>query len=95
MYYEITEEAHKDLEDIYEYGVEHWGITKAKEYDNYLYSMFEYIATNQVALVDLGKGVYSYVAREHKIVLTKVGNRLEIIQVIRVLGKRAVPANHI
>jgi len=94
-HYKLTPEAISDLEDIWNYTAEHWGVDQAIKYVESLNSTFILLAeTPEMSRLrtELSPSVHIHTHEKHMIVyLTKSTH----IIIVRVLHKSMLPENHL
>jgi len=92
---EFTEDAERDLIDIFLYGIERFGMAKAENYVETLNGKIETAAANPSFGADYSfvrKGLHRYECVSHAIYYRQVA---EGIRVLRILHGRMDPGRHI
>ena len=84
MRYQLRRIAEKDLEDIWFYSFEMWGVEQADSYTGSLIARFEWLASNQQSgrkRDDIKSGYYCFPDGEH-VIFYKIDN--DVIDIIGV-----------
>ena len=92
---EITNDAEKDLINIYLYGVEHFGMTQAENYLESIHSKITVAAEHPSFGMDYGfvqKGLRRLESKAHAIYFR---SSTEGIRILRVLSGRMDPGRHL
>ena len=90
MIYRISQEAHRDLEDIWLYTFENWSLEQADRYFNLILDEIEYLAEHPEHGVDysqIRKGYFRSRIKSH-FIFYKINSKIEGIEVIRILHQR-------
>lgn len=90
MNYRLSEEAARDLENIWQYTFEHWSLEQADYYLNFLFNEIEHLAENPESGQDFSfvrKGYFRSRVKSH-FIFYKIKPKLKIIDVIRVLHQQ-------
>ena len=93
--FKLTEDAERDVIDIYLYTLEHFGLAQAEKYSGELFQRFSQISQNP-ALGRSFSGIYPGAFRanqgSHAIYYKKQG---ELVLVLRILHQMMDPARHL
>ncbi len=92
---EFTNDAERDLIDIYIYSVEHFGVPQAENYVESLHAKISVAAENPSFGVDYGfvrEGVRRLESQSHAIYFHR---STAGIRILRVLGRRMDPGKHL
>lgn len=91
---ELTPKATEDLEEIWLYSYEQFGVVKADEYVGQFSDIFEMLATHQIGTSrpDLDDQIYSLPAEQHVIYFVPAE---ATITVIRILNHSRDAARHV
>lgn len=90
MQYKISQEANRDIENIWLYTYENWSLEQADRYFNLILDEIEYLAENP----ESGKN-YDYIRKEYyrsrmksHFIFYKINLQKEEIEIIRILHQR-------
>ncbi|MBN2638650.1 MAG: type II toxin-antitoxin system RelE/ParE family toxin [Bacteroidales bacterium] len=92
MRYKISQEAGRDIENIWLYTVENWSIEQADRYFNIIMDEIEYIAENPESGKDYNevrKGYFRSRIKSH-FIFYKMNRKADEIEIIRILHQRMV-----
>ena len=91
---ELTPKALEDLEAIWLYSYERFGVLKADEYVGRFSTLFEVLASHQVgtARPELGEGISALPAEQHVIYFVATAS---VVTVIRILNHSQDVSRHI
>lgn len=96
MAYRLTEEARRDIIEIRDYTVAHWGIAQSKSYLLGLRQLFTQLAESpeigQCCTTELGSDIRSFPYSSHMVYYLKKPRALEILAV---LHQSRVPFRHL
>jgi len=90
MKYKISQEASRDIENVWHYTVEKWSIEQADRYFNLIMDEIEYLAENPKYGEDysiIRKGYFRSRIKSH-FIFYKVNRKNEEIEIIRILHQR-------
>ena len=90
MRYKISEEAGRDIENIWLYTFESWSIEQADRYFNIIMDEIEYIAENPESGKDYNevrKGYFRSRIKSH-FIFYKINRKADVIEIIRILHQR-------
>ena len=90
MKYKISQEASRDIENIWLYTIEKWSIAQADRYFNLIMDEIEYLAKNPKSGKDYSKvrkGYFRSQVKSH-FVFYKINWKKEEIEIIRILHQR-------
>lgn len=93
--YNLTQKAESEIESIYTYSIENFGLRVARNYLLGLHDCFELLAIHQTFGTDysfIQPGLFRYEYRSHSIYYQSIEAG---ILIVRVLGARQDPARHI
>lgn len=93
--FKLTEDAERDVIDIYLYTVQHFGEAQAEKYSGELFQRFSQIAQNPTlgrSFVDIHPGTFRANQGSHAIYYKKQG---EFVLVLRILHQMMDPARHL
>jgi len=82
--YRLKQEAESDLERIWFYGVERWGMEAADRYHNAFFKHFEKLAANPLLFpeTDLRKGYRRSICGKESVFYRISGDTIEIMAII-------------
>jgi len=90
MEYKISQEANRDIENIWLYTFENWSLEQADRYFNIIMDEIEYLTRSP----ELGKD-YSQVKKEYfrsriksHLIFYKINRKIEEVEIIRILHQR-------
>jgi len=90
MNYKISQEANRDIENIWIYTFENWSVEQADRYINQIIDEIEYLTKNPSSGKDysqIRKGYFRSRIKSH-FIFYKINIRLEQIEIIRILHQR-------
>ena len=90
MNYKISQEANRDLENIWLYTYENWTLKQADRYFNLIMDEIEYLAAYPESGKDYGqvkKGYFRSRIKSH-FIFYKINQKKEEIEIIRILHQR-------
>jgi len=90
MEYKISQEANRDIENIWLYTFENWSTEQADRYFNLLLDEIEYIAKNPNSGKDynqIRKGYFRSRIKSH-FIFYKINRKKERVEIIRILHQR-------
>ncbi len=90
MKYKISQEASRDIENIWLYTIEKWSIEQADRYFNLIMDEIEYLAKNPKSGKDYSKvrkGYFRSRIKSH-FIFYKINRKNEEIEIIRILHER-------
>ena len=90
MDYKISQEANRDIENIWLYTYENWSLEQADRYFNLIMDEIEYLAKNPEAGKDhdhVRKGYFRSKVKSH-FIFYKIDQKNEEIEIIRILHQR-------
>ncbi len=90
MKYKISQEASRDIENIWLYTIEKWSIEQADRYFNLIMDEIEYLAKNPKSGKDYSKvrkGYFRYQIKSH-FIFYKINRKNDEIEIIRILHQR-------
>ncbi|QTD38558.1 type II toxin-antitoxin system RelE/ParE family toxin [Polaribacter batillariae] len=90
MEYKISQEANRDIENIWLYTFENWSAEQADRYFNLILDEIEYIAKNPTSGKDyneIRKGYYRSRIKSH-FIFYKINRKKERVEIIRILHQR-------
>lgn len=83
--YVLNPRARADIEDIWEYTAEHWGVDQAEEYVRMLQQTIEMLALERYKgrpVDDLRPGYRKYPAASHMLFYRLSGDGIEVVRVL-------------
>ncbi len=90
MEYKISQEANRDIENIWLYTYENWSLEQADRYFDLIMDEVEYLAENPESGKDYGhirKGYFRSRIKSH-FIFYKINDNKQEIQIIRILHQR-------
>ena len=90
MNYKVSQEANRDIENIWPYTYENWSLEQADRYFNLIMDEIEYLAENPESgkdYSDVRKGYFRSRIKSH-FIFYKINRMNEEIEIIRVLHQR-------
>ena len=90
MNYKVSQEANRDIENIWLYTYENWSLEQADRYFNLIMDEIEYLAKNPESgkdYSDVRKGYFRSRIKSH-FIFYKINRMKEEIEIIRVLHQR-------
>jgi len=90
MKYKISQEASRDIENIWLYTIEKWSIEQANRYFNLIMDEIEYLAEDPKSGKDyckVRKGYFRSRIKSH-FIFYKINRKNEEIEIIRILHQR-------
>jgi len=90
MQYKISQEANRDIENIWLYTYENWSHEKADRYFNLIMDEIEYLAENPESgknYHQIRKGYYRSRVKSH-FIFYKINLKKEEVEIIRILHQR-------
>lgn len=90
MKYTISQEAIRDIENIWLYTLENWSIEQADRYLNLIFDEMEYVAQNPTSGYDysnIRKGYFRCRIKSH-FIFYKTNQKKKAIEIIRILHQR-------
>lgn len=93
--FKLTEDAERDVIDIYLYTLEHFGLAQAEKYSEELFQRFSQISKSPAlgrSFEDIYPGAFRANKGSHAIYYKKQG---ELILVLRILHQMMDPARHL
>lgn len=90
MNYKISQEANRDIENIWVYTLENWSIEQADRYLNLIIDEIEYLTKNPHSGKDysqIRKGYFRSLVKSH-FIFYKINLKNEQIEIIRILHQR-------
>lgn len=90
MQYKISQEANRDIENIWLYTYENWSLEQADRYFNLILDEIEYLAENSESGKNydyIRKGYYRSRMKSH-FIFYKINLQKEEIEIIRILHQR-------
>ncbi|UOY06580.1 type II toxin-antitoxin system RelE/ParE family toxin [Muricauda sp. SCSIO 64092] len=90
MNYKVSQEANRDIENIWLYTYENWSLEQADRYFNLIMDEIEYLAENPESgkdYSDVRKGYFRSRIKSH-FIFYKINRMKEEIEIIRVLHQR-------
>lgn len=90
MQYKISQEANRDIENIWLYTYENWSHEKADRYFNLIMDEIEYLAKNPESgknYHQIRKGYYRSRVKSH-FIFYKINLKKEEVEIIRILHQR-------
>ncbi len=90
MNYKISEEANRDIENIWVYTFENWSLEQADRYLNLIIDEIEYLTKNPHSGKDYGqirKGYFRSLVKSH-FIFYKINLKNGQIEIIRILHQR-------
>lgn len=90
MEFKISNEAQKDLENIWLYTFETWSIEQADRYVELIIDEIEYLAKNPTSGKDysnLRKGYFRSTVKSH-LIFYRINQKEELIEIIRILHQQ-------
>ncbi len=97
MKYVISQEANRDIENIWLYTIERWSKEQADRYFNLIMDEIEYLAKEPKSGIDYSevrKGYFRSQIKSH-FIFYKINRKKEEIEIIRILHQRMDIAAHI
>ena len=97
MKYKISQEANRDIEDIWLYTVERWPIEQADRYFNLILDEIEYLAEEPksgIEYSEVRKGYFRSRIKSH-FIFYKINRKKKEIEIIRILHQRMDIVAHI
>jgi len=90
MKYKISNEASKDLENIWLYTFENWSVEQADRYYNLLMDEIEYVSENPFSGKDYSDIREGYLRTRVKLhfIFYKINSKENIIEIIRILHQQ-------
>ena len=90
MKYKISQEASRDIENIWLYTIEKWSIEQADRYFNLIMDEIEYLAEDPKSGKDYSKVRIGYFRSRIKshFIFYKINRKNEEIEIIRILHQR-------
>ena len=90
MKYKISQEASRDIENIWLYTIEKWSIEQADRYFNLIMDEIEYLAEDPKSGKDYSKVRKGYFRSQIKshFIFYKINRKNEDIEIIRILHQR-------
>ena len=90
----LTPKASEDLEAIWLYSHEQFGLAKADDYIHRFSDIFDVLATHDIGVArpELGKGIYSLPVERHVIFFIPT---VSVISVIRILNQSQDATHHL
>lgn len=90
MEYKISQEANRDIENIWFYTFENWSTEQADRYFNLLLDEIEYIAKNPNSGKDYNQIIKGYFRSRIKshFIFYKINRKKERVEIIRILHQR-------
>ena len=81
---ELTPKAGQDLESIWEYTWQHFGMAKADDYIGRISDVFDVLATHQVGVprAELGEHIFALPVEQHVIFFLPSETRITIIRIL-------------
>jgi len=90
MKYKISQEANRDIEDIWLYTYKNWSLNQADRYVNLIMHEIEYVTQNPESGKDyslIRKGYFCSRVKSH-FIFYKINRKKEVIEIIRILHQR-------
>ncbi|WP_136467330.1 type II toxin-antitoxin system RelE/ParE family toxin [Flagellimonas onchidii] len=90
MKYKVSQEAHRDIENIWLYTYENWSLEQADRYFNLIIDEIEYLAKNPESGKDYSQVRQGYSRSRIKshFIFYKINRNKEEIEIIRILHQR-------